>query len=302
MKRMLALGLAAVAGVSTNAAAGPECCEKAAARIKATLESADKAIARLKEFPQAAATMAEADKAAIAGARETLSKTCPICKAMPEAMGFIGESLAVSAGARGKACEGNACDGDAAASAAALTRAQLAGKSKALFGAMCAAMKPGAGQGDEAYETVCEKERAAAAAKGEPEKGCPAARTDALLKRADEVTARWQEAAGKFGALPEAERTALMAAMGAMKKDPTFAAWPEAIRALRGLLDATVAQDAACEKLCAAKEGEAKDAAACAPYMKRAALTKKVRDLVAQMAAVTGKDPCCEKEKQVVTQ
>lgn len=293
---MLALGFAAVVGVSTVAAAGPECCEKAAARIKATLENADKAIARLKDVPQAAAALPEADQAAIAGAKATLAKTCPICKAMPEVMGFIGESLAAGAGPKGKACEGDACEGDATASAAR-TRAQLAAKSKELFGAMGAAMK-----GGETCETTCEKERAAIAMKCEDEKGCPVARTEALLKRADEVTARWQAAAGTFGALPEAEKASLMSAMGALKKDPTCAAWPQAIRALQGLLDATVAQDAACEKLCAAKEGEAKNAAACAPYVKRAALTKKVRDLVAHMAAVTAKDPCCEKEKQVVTQ
>lgn len=299
LKRMLALGVAMAIGAAAGVSAEPEGCpEKAAAKLKGSLEKADRVIAKLKTAPDAASKLSEADRAALAGAQAVLAKSCPICKVMPGTMGFLGESLAACASLDKKACEEEACEGGAKAPAAA-ARAPIDAKACELFGAMCAAMKASAGKDD--CETACEK-----AGKDACEKeaaGCPVARLDALIGRADAVSARWREAAGTFGALTPEERAPLASAMETMgKSNPACAAWPEAITALQGLLKVAAARDRACEAACAG-QGEGKDEG-CGPYRKRAELTRKVLGIVTQVAAVTapGGDACCEKEKAAVTQ
>jgi hypothetical protein len=307
MKRMMAFGVAAVFGTALGASAGPECCPEkaAAAKRKAAFEKADAALAAMKAVPGQVEKMTEADKAALAGAQAVLSKSCPVCKVMPETMGFLGESLAACAAIDKKSCDGDACEGGAKAAAAA-SRAKVNAKASELFGAMCAAMKAASGKSD--CETACENAEKPACEKGkagEASAGCPLARFDALIERADAVSATWKGVAGEFAALTPEQRAPLMAAMETMKKsNPGCAAWPGAVTALKGLLEAAAAQDAACAKACEGKAaGEAKAGDGCGPFLKRAALTKKVLDVVTQMAAVTApKDAGCEKEKAAVTQ
>ncbi|MBI3271252.1 MAG: hypothetical protein HYZ53_19775 [Planctomycetes bacterium] len=327
LNRMLVIGALVLACFAPATWAQEGCCgAAAAAKSQEAIANANAAIEHLQAItPDWAAKLTAEDKAALEKAQAGMAQSCPICKAMPGTMSWIGAALEASAINAGS-CAGCGMDDksgnekNAAMAKFLASRAALSAKSRELFAAIGAAMKNTCGAKAEAAAPVTNDPKAAAAANADgkllgapvpaPAAGAatpaPAVAQVAapdikgLLARADEVAARFGEARKTLAALQGAEKDAVFGGLATMKtKHPFFMAWPAAVQALAGLLEDAVAMDTACKKMCDEK-ADPNMADACAQDATRAELTAKLLVVVKDLAAVaTGDAAGAEKATKV---
>lgn len=298
------LGAAALLAFSGAAFAGGECCAskaKAQAAKSPLIEKADGLLAQWKEAAAKPASMSEADMAAMAKAGEALASSCPVCKHMPETMGFLTKTFALSNSLE-KACQTKCAEGDMAAKMPAemknmmSERATLLDRSGAILAAAAASM------GKDPSAKSCCKDGGAKESKSEA--GCCAkssCETDtncyaSLEKKADSLLAAWDGMPAAFNALEGEARNKLMDAMATMKRlQPDACARFQQSVALAGEMTArALAIDAEMTKACSAK----KDDAACAAksdeekammkaFEGRTAVLRKAAALLEKMSKVT---------------
>ena len=296
--------LCLASGTSLAAGGGEGCGGKRLDTVKTPLiEKADGLLARWSEVLAKPAQLSEADQAAMAKAKETLSQICPVCKQMPDTMAFLRQTLAVSNGLE-KACEAY-CQGEAAAAIPAEVknslkeRAALLSRSQKLFVAAFGSESSGKACCKEGEKAESKKACCAEGAK----KSCGA---DAdcyvkLDKTADRLLSSWEGIPGQVEAFSADEKTRFQSAMTTImkaegEKCPLF---HQTVLASRALLDRAVAIDAELEKACKEK---AKDGEACAAttdeekamlkaFGDRTALLKKTVQLLDRMGKVMSPEP-----------